>query len=619
MPRAPGTDPGWGARPASSAATEAVLARDLSPAEHKLAAAIVASAAESHAQQGVKVLPMQVVACSAERAGPGDKDFIQRVELQTNYDFSRISKLSVDATKKQEVRSVAQPPQPAFHAVPVILQPGNCEGIRLIFAHFYRMRLPTSQWVLVNSTGQQTALTSSPLLAEQAHRASAGGLVGFRHQSPRTCRDELQGTCASLNANTSCQEVVQPLHGKDWQGVLRMALSAGELRRHVDGLPAMDVSTPFGHLSLQAIWARLALQERCECLSFIGNGFREVALGTHRAWVDLVRRTSLTELLDGTSDLTLLRSLEFVPDRTDPEGPVAGVTFGPDLLLGDSIWSIVRHAQPEWGSQGRVLLPLKQWASLLEPPPASRAALEAALAGLLEQRFLWLAADIQGAVGQGAATDAAEVQLDNSGDASESECGGAARGAAPASAGAGCRPGGAVCSRAACGREAPPPFPVRGGEVHPDGTRAASESECSCGSDTPSLAEKEAGARGADAAGCCRSTAGPCDARSSRDASPTASTRSAAESDSDNASDAKQRLFHWRGVSAWLPSSCMGEALYERLAPMNGEWHVMYATVQNTFLNFATLSPAVESVEEPLTRRRRARSLDTVVWTELRA
>jgi len=350
----------------------------------RFAAAIVKAKVEDMQEQGTKALPLSVSGCHVERHGTAGALF-HVVQFQTSYDFAKVSRLHVDAENTQEVvdptacTSEGVKEELLLRGVPVVLQAGNSAKVKLVFAYVYREPCPLIHWVLANSRGEQVTLISTIVSNGTEDGGQQQRSMFVFPGGPAEVYTEWAAAEACISATPAADSAKSRVQRRSPASLAPAACST------------MDV------LQLKALWTSMTVHERIGSMSF-GRTLRDLAIRCFAAVAELnlaARRSADLGFYAGFDGLVLVPALEFVPDPGGrPDRPL-GMMFGTRLALNPDVPAIVERVLSRAGSARRSVQPPAKWASLLQPLPSSWAGLEAALAALLEQRFIHLLSGIR--------------------------------------------------------------------------------------------------------------------------------------------------------------------------------------------------------------------------------
>jgi len=350
----------------------------------RLAAALLRAKVEHLEAVGAKALPLSVLRCSIEHHGSASTPF-HRVELRTNYDFAKLSRLQVDGHNTQEVVDTSNGGA-LWHAVPVLLWPAKGDLV-FLFAYVYREQEPLTNWSLVNSRDEEVTLLSTLI----------------RDSSPGA---QLQCSMVIVKGDPATVLAAEvPFDSPALAGIEPARCSKENLPAAAPNAPVSPGGGDFGCdlARLKCLWIRMGLQEKVSALSF-GQDVRPLAIKCRKAVADLHTAARQSAQLLGfhtsVACFTLVSALEFVPDPAGGAERPLGMMFSPELVARSDLWEVLEKGMPAWGQScaKRPLLSRARWGSLFEPLPSSWRGLEAALAALLEQRLLGLMQRVQGSV-----------------------------------------------------------------------------------------------------------------------------------------------------------------------------------------------------------------------------
>lgn len=133
---------------------ETVRLEDPSSLVSLMAEALTSAKVEDVERQGLKALPLKALCCSIEHHGVSQTPF-QMVKLRTNYDFSKVTCVQVDAENVQDVLEATE-----LHLVPIILHTTR-DSLKLVFTYVFRAHVGLTNWCLSNSRGESVTFISN--------------------------------------------------------------------------------------------------------------------------------------------------------------------------------------------------------------------------------------------------------------------------------------------------------------------------------------------------------------------------------------------------------------------------------------------------------------------------
>jgi len=143
-------------RSALPAYMEMVPVTDPNSIASKLGESLTQAKVDEFEEQGIKALRISVLHCNVKSYNSVSPITFQSVELQTNYDLSKLSSLVVDLANTQKYSDTTASTRQILYAVPIVLVP-ECGSLRLVFTFVARGCRPSAAHAVRNTPGAELA------------------------------------------------------------------------------------------------------------------------------------------------------------------------------------------------------------------------------------------------------------------------------------------------------------------------------------------------------------------------------------------------------------------------------------------------------------------------------